>query len=84
MSNTPQTTSEFKILGAFAGSVGLFSIALYFTGWIYRWAYYGFFRIELNALNLPAQSFFFVPIQVFWEVLRHSCKPYWLSSLQHS
>jgi hypothetical protein len=65
VSNTPQTTSEFKILGAFAGSVGLFSIALYFTGWIYRWAYYGFFRIELNALNLPAQSFFFVPIQVF-------------------
>ena len=65
MSKTPQTTNEFKFLGAFASLVGLFSLALYFTGWVYRWAYYGFFRIELNALNLPAQSFFFVPIQVF-------------------
>ena len=65
MSKTPQTTNEFKFLGAFASLVGLFSIALYFTGWVYRWAYYGFFRIELNALNLPAQSFFFVSIQVF-------------------
>lgn len=65
MSDTPQTTNESKILGAFAGSVGIFSIALYFTGWIYRWAYFGFFKLELNALNLPAQSFFFVSIQVF-------------------
>lgn len=65
MSDHAQTSNEVKILGAFAGSVGLFSIALYFTGWIYRWAYFGFFRLELNALNFPAQSFFFVPIQVF-------------------
>lgn len=65
MPDSAKPSNEVKILGAFAGSVGLLSIALYFTGWIYRWAYFGFFRLELNALNFPAQSFFFVPIQVF-------------------
>ncbi|GAB1540907.1 hypothetical protein NUACC21_35760 [Scytonema sp. NUACC21] len=74
MSETPQSTSEPIILGSFAGLVGLLSIALYFTGWIYRWAYFGFFRLELIALDLPVQSFFFVPIQVFlgniWVFLR--------------
>lgn len=65
MPKTPQTTNEFKFMGAFASLVGLFSIALYFSGWVYRWTYYGFFQIELNALNLPTQSFFFVPMQVF-------------------
>jgi hypothetical protein len=65
VSDPAKTSNEVKILGAFAGSVGLFSIALYFTGWIYRWAYFGFFRLEINALNFPVQSFFFVPIQVF-------------------
>jgi hypothetical protein len=39
-------------------------IFLFFTGWVYRWAYFGFFEIELNSLNLPAQSFLLVPIQV--------------------
>lgn len=65
MSQTPQTTDGSKILGAFAGTLTIFSIALYFSGWIYRWAYFGFFRIQLTTLDLPAQSFFFVPIQVF-------------------
>jgi hypothetical protein len=51
-------------LGAFAGLVGVLGIFLFFTGWIYRWAYFGFFEIELNSLNIPAQSFLIVPIQV--------------------
>jgi hypothetical protein len=51
-------------LGAFAGLVGVLTIFLFFTGWIYRWAYFGFFEIELNSLNFPAQSFLLVPIQV--------------------
>jgi hypothetical protein len=51
-------------LGAFAGLVGVLTIFLFFTGWVYRWAYFGFFEIELNSLNLPAQSFLIVPIQV--------------------
>lgn len=65
MSKTSHNTNEFKFLGAFASLVGLLSIALYFTGWVYRWAFYSFFQIELNALNLPTQSFFFVPMQIF-------------------
>jgi hypothetical protein len=65
MSESPETSNEFKVLGAFASVIGLLSIALYFTGWIYRWAYFGSFQLELTKLNFPAESFFFAPIQVF-------------------
>lgn len=51
-------------LGAFAALVGVLAIFLYFTGWVYRWAYFGFFALELNSLSLPAESFLLVPIQV--------------------
>jgi hypothetical protein len=64
MSQNPQFSSTPKLLGAFAGFVGILSIFLYFTGWIYRWAYFGSFEIELIALNLPHESFLIVPIQV--------------------
>ena len=65
MSNIPQPPNETKILGAFASLVGLLGIFLYFTSWIYRWAYYGFFQLEITRLDLPSKSFFFVPLQVF-------------------
>ena len=65
MSNIPQPPNETKILGAFASLVGLLGIFLYFTGWIYRWAYYNFFQLEIIRLDLPIRSFLFVPIQVF-------------------
>ena len=65
MSSTPQSPNEPKILGTFASLIGLLGIFLYFTGWLYRWAYYGFFQLEITRLNLPLRSFFFVPIQVF-------------------
>jgi len=55
-----------QILGAFASILGLLGIFLYFTGWIYRWAYFAWFHIELNRLDLPLRSFLFVPIQVFF------------------
>jgi hypothetical protein len=57
---------KIEILGTFASILGLLGIFLYFTGWIYRWAYFGWFQIELNRLDLPARSFLFVPIQVFF------------------
>lgn len=60
---SPQKT---EILGTFASILGLLGIFLYFTGWIYRWAYFGWFQIEINRLDLPARSFLFVPIQVFF------------------
>ena len=51
-------------LGAFAGLVGVLAIFLFFTGWVYRWAYFGFFELDVNSLSFPAESFFLVPIQV--------------------
>ena len=66
MAEIPQTNNESKVLGAFASALTLFSIALYFTGWIYRWAYFAFFRINILSLDLSTQSFFIVPIQVFF------------------
>jgi hypothetical protein len=51
-------------LGTFASFVAVLAIFLFFTGWIYRWAYFNYFELELNNLNFPAQSFLLVPIQV--------------------
>lgn len=54
------------ILGEFVSIVGLLGFALFFTGWIYRWAYFSFFQLDITSLELPVQSFFIVPIQVFF------------------
>ena len=64
MTPAPQEPVNPSPLGAFAGLVGVLAAFLFFTGWIYRWAYFGFFEIEVNSLNFPAQSFLLVPIQV--------------------
>ncbi|MBH8575822.1 hypothetical protein I8752_23035 [Nostocaceae cyanobacterium CENA369] len=63
MSSNSQNSSTTNLLGSFAGLVGIFSIFLYFLGWIYRWAYFEFFLIEVTSLNLPIQSFLLVPLQ---------------------
>ncbi|MCC3404818.1 MAG: hypothetical protein JGK17_04350 [Microcoleus sp. PH2017_10_PVI_O_A] len=65
MSATPQPTPESNILGNFASVVGLLGAALFFTGWIYRWSYFYFFQIQVTTLDLPVESFFMVPLQVF-------------------
>ncbi|MCD8485617.1 MAG: hypothetical protein LRZ84_02410 [Desertifilum sp.] len=65
MTSTPPTPNEPSVLGRFASIVGLLGAALFFTGWIYRWAYFAFFQLEITTLDLPVQSFFMVPIQVF-------------------
>ncbi len=62
---TSPSKPQTAILSAFAGLLGLLGIALYFTGWIYRWTYFSFFYLELATLNFPPQSFLLVPIQVF-------------------
>ena len=63
----PDTTppSQPNILGKFASIVTLLGAALYFTGWIYRWAYFSFFQLEVTTLDLPFESFLMVPLQVF-------------------
>lgn len=65
MSATPQPTPESNVLGNFASVVGLLGAALFFTGWIYRWSYFYFFQIQITTLDLPVESFFMVPLQVF-------------------
>jgi hypothetical protein len=52
-------------LGKLLSLLGLFAAALYFTGWIYRWAYFSFFQIQVTSLNLPTESFFLATFQVF-------------------
>ncbi|MFM5898652.1 MAG: hypothetical protein ACKO8W_14340 [Dolichospermum sp.] len=69
-----QNPPNINILSNFAGLVGVLAIFVYFIGWIYRWAYFGFFTLELNTLNLPHESFLIVPIQIlfgdFWIFIR--------------
>ncbi len=65
MTQTPQPTQEPNILGKFASVVGLLGAALFFAGWIYRWSYFYFFQLEVTTLDLPAQSFVIVPLQIF-------------------
>ncbi|MEG4582186.1 hypothetical protein QUA71_21610 [Microcoleus sp. MON1_C5] len=74
MTASPQPTPESNILGNFASVVGLLSAALFFTGWIYRWSYFYCFQLNVITLDLPVESFFLVPLQVFlgdgWTILR--------------
>ncbi len=59
VTSSPQNNQELNPLGKLLSLVALLAAALYFTGWIYRWAYFGFFKIEATTLNLPAESFYF-------------------------
>ncbi len=63
MSTNP---NNFNFLSRIAALVGLISASLYFTGWIYRWAYFGFFHLEVTTLDLAFESFLIVPLQVFF------------------
>ncbi|MEG3928989.1 MULTISPECIES: hypothetical protein [unclassified Microcoleus] len=63
---TPESTPESNILGNLASVFGLLGAALFFTGWIYRWSYFSFFQLEVTTLDLPVESFFMVPLQVFF------------------
>ena len=74
MSTSPQPTPEPNILGNFASVVGLLAAALFFIGWIYRWSYFSCFQLNVITLDLPVESFFIVPLQVFlgdgWTIFR--------------
>ncbi|QKQ74723.1 hypothetical protein [Nostoc sp. TCL240-02] len=62
---TQTSNQETNILSKFTSVLGLLGAALFFAGWIYRWSYFYFFQLELNTLDLPAQSFLIVPLQIF-------------------
>jgi hypothetical protein len=57
---------QIKFLGGIVSILSLLGICLFFAGWIYRWAYYDYFEIELTQLDLPTQSFLLVPLQIFF------------------
>jgi hypothetical protein len=65
MSTSPQSQQSQIPLAAFAGFVGVISIFLYYSGWIYRWSYFRSFAIDVTSLGLPTESFLLVTIQVF-------------------
>lgn len=81
MSQTPQPTNEPSILAKFASILTLLGAALYFTGWIYRWSYFSFFQLEVTTLDLPLESFLFVPIQVFMGTLWAFCKTVFVTAI---
>lgn len=60
-----KSKTNSHILGILASIVGTIGVFVYFTGWIYRWAYFGYFQIEITNLELPLESFFIVAVQVF-------------------
>jgi hypothetical protein len=59
------TSNSQHLFSKLLSIVGLLGAVLFFTGWIYRWAYFAYFQLDLTSLNLPAQSFLIIPIQVF-------------------
>lgn len=58
MTSSPTNNQELNPLGKLLSLVALLAAALYFTGWIYRWAYFSFFQVEVTSLNLPVESFY--------------------------
>jgi hypothetical protein len=64
MANEPGN-EKLPFLGGFASILSLLGITLFFSGWIYRWAYFAYFNLDVNAQSYPAQSFLIVPIQIF-------------------
>ncbi|WP_413171535.1 hypothetical protein [Anabaena azotica] len=65
MSSNTNNSVNVNILSSFASLLAVLSIFVYFSGWIYRWAYYGFFELEITSIQLPFESFFIVPVQIF-------------------
>lgn len=61
MSDSPNV--EFNPLSKLVSLIALLAAGLYFTGWIYRWAYFGFFHIQITSLNLPVESFYLAAFQ---------------------
>ena len=61
MSDSPNV--EFNPLSKLVSLIALLAAGLYFTGWIYRWVYFGFFHIQITSLNLPVESFYLAAFQ---------------------
>lgn len=55
MTSSSDNNPDINPLGKLASLIALLAIALYFTGWVYRWTYFGFFQVEVTTLNLPLE-----------------------------
>ncbi len=66
MTSSPENNQDINPLGKLASLIALLAIALYFTGWVYRWAYFGFFQVEVMTLNLPLESFYLAALQALF------------------
>ena len=64
MANSVETSRSSLALRA--ESVGLLAVALFFTGWMYRWHYYTFFQVEPTSLGLSVESTFIAAYAVLF------------------
>lgn len=65
MAGEPGTDNTPSFLGGFASILSLLGITLFFSGWIYRWAYFAYFSLNLNDQSFSAQSFLIIPVQIY-------------------
>lgn len=63
MPSNSQEKDKTSLFSKLASLVFLLAAGLYFTGWTYRWVYFGLFQIEVSSLNLPLESFYLAAIQ---------------------
>lgn len=61
----PQPQKEEGVFTRILGLSGLIAAALFFTGYVYRWAYYSYFQLDIATLDFPVQTFPILAIQVF-------------------
>ena len=74
MPSNSQEQDKTSLFSKLASLVFLLAGGLYFTGWTYRWIYFGLFQIEVPSLNLPIESFYLAAFQglfgSFWAIIR--------------
>lgn len=61
-----QTSIQKDLFSKLFSVVTLITAGLFFAGWIYRWAYYGYFKLDSESLSFSLNSFIILPIQVFF------------------
>lgn len=66
MADTSKSPTTNTLFSKFLNIVGLLIAALFFSGWIYRWAYYDYFQLDVNSLGFSFESFLIIPIQIFF------------------
>ncbi|MDX1920392.1 MAG: hypothetical protein SFU25_06615, partial [Candidatus Caenarcaniphilales bacterium] len=58
--------SNNKFFAVFINLLGLLSAVLYFSGWMYRLAYYNRFELNVIDLNFSFESFLLLPVVIIF------------------